>query len=209
MRRWLAKLLGCGLCICMSVALRAGTVTLPSDISVNLTAEPTSELQPGQPVAFTISVTNHGPEPVDRVILGSSAIRDELDVYSTSSNCDNTLALSVVDLVDGYYFQYDWLAASPTSPLAAGATRSCSFSLEYLGAAPELFPVAFGFPDWLFDLNNDNNSAVVTLRRGTPGAEPIALPLLPPSGLLLLATSLVLLTWIQLRKGPVRAKRQA
>lgn len=199
MRRWLVMLLGCFLC--MPASIGAGTVTLLSDISIDLTAEPPSELQPGQEITFTITVTNHGPEPVDRVILGSSAIREELDVYSTSSNCDNTLALSVVDLVDGYYFQYDWLAASPSSPLAAGAKRSCSFSLVYLDGAPDLFPVSFGYPNWLFDLNNDNNSAVITLGRGTVDVEPIALPLLSPGWLLLLATSIVLLTRIQFRYG--------
>src|SRR5690348_9661318 len=103
--------------------LHAGTIPVPADISVALTAEPSSDLLSGQRITFTLAVTNHGPDPAAPVSLGSSAIYDELDVLSATSDCAN-LALAVVDTSDGFYYAYDWFPTDE-SPLAVGETRSC------------------------------------------------------------------------------------
>jgi hypothetical protein len=159
--------------------LVAGTVTLPSDVSVALTAEPNINLNSGQRITLAMSVTNHGPQPVDRLILGSSPIYDELDVFTASADCDYNIALAVVDLEDTFYFVYDWVPASVESPLAVGETRYCYLYLDFTPWAPLVFPVTFGFPNWLFDLDPRNNSATVFLRRPVAVVEPV--PTLSPT----------------------------
>jgi hypothetical protein len=48
-------------------ALAGNIVELPSDVAVSLVAEPVVGLETGDSVTFTISVTNNGPEAVDRL----------------------------------------------------------------------------------------------------------------------------------------------
>lgn len=160
------------ICGCANVA--AGDVVLPSDISVGLTAEPSDNLQSGQRVNFTISVTNHGPEPVDRLAIGSSQIYDELDVFTASSSgCDGDLILAVADLEDTFYFLYTYYAAVQESPLAVGETRTCYLNLEFTPWAPSVFPVTFAMAAFETDLDLGNNSVTVFLRRPVAVVEPV------------------------------------
>jgi len=183
--------MGLGLCWAWSMGLRAGTIPLPSDVSVALTADPETDLESGQRIAFTISVTNHGPEPVAPVSLGSSPIYDELDVFSATVDCGNDLGLAVVDLNDGFYYVYAWFPTQE-SPLAVGETRNCYLELEFTEWAPDTFSLTFSMSDYLVDLDPSNNSATVTLRRANRGiATPI--PTLSPLALAMLAG---LLAWL-------------
>jgi len=172
-----------GLCFACSASLRAGTIPLPSDISVDLTAEPASNLESGQRITFTISVTNHGPEPAAPVSLGSSPIYDELDVFSATADCGNDLVVAVVDLNDGFYYLYDWFPTQE-SPLAVGETRYCYLNLEFTEWAPDTFSLTFSMPDFLVDLDPSNNSATVTLQRAAAVAT--AVPTLSPMALVAL-----------------------
>ena len=185
--------LGLGLCLACSAGPRAGTIPLPSDVSVALTAEPDGNLQSGQRIAFTISVTNHGPEPVSPVSLGSSPIYDELDILSATADCGDDLALAVVDTSDGFYYVYDWFPTTE-SPLAVGETRYCYLNLDFTEWAPDTFSLTFSMPDFLVDRDPSNNSATVTLRRATQGAATATpVPTLSPLALGMLAG---LLTWL-------------
>jgi hypothetical protein len=56
--------------------VHAGQVVLPADISVHLSAQPDTNIVPGEPVVFTLTVVNHGPEPVDQLALISSDFYD-------------------------------------------------------------------------------------------------------------------------------------
>jgi hypothetical protein len=172
-----------GLGLACSASLWAGTIPLPSDISVGLTAEPDSNLQSGQRIGFTISVTNHGPEPAAPVSLGSSPIYDELDVFSATADCGGDLGLAVVDLNDGFYYEYAWFPTQE-SPLAVGETRYCYLNLDFTEWAPDTFSLTFSMSDYLVDLDGSNNSATVTLQRAIAGV-PTPVPILSPMSLLL------------------------
>jgi len=151
---------------------------------VDLTAEPDNNLESGQRITFTLSVTNHGPEPAAPVSLGSSPIYDELDVFSATADCGDDLGLAVVDLNDGFYYVYDWFPTQD-SPLAVGETRYCYLNLEFTAWAPDTFALTFAMPDFLVDLDSSNNSATVTLQRAAAVAT--AVPMLSPMSLVALA----------------------
>jgi hypothetical protein len=178
-----------GLAFCLYLAgpaiASAGTITVPADLSVSLTAEPDIDLQSGQRITFTLSMTNHGPEPVTLADVLSSSIYDELDPNAATADCGDTLGLIVVDLNDGFYYAYDW---DPTlhSPLAIGETRICHLNLSFTEWAPDAFSLTFSMPYWLVDLGPSNNSATVVLRRSVLGTGAAAVPTLSPVALVIL-----------------------
>lgn len=177
------------LAACMSAS--AGTIPIPADVSVSLTAEPTSNLHAGQRIAFTLSVTNHGPEPAAPVSFGSSPIRNELDLVTGTGACGDTLGLAVVDQSDGFYYAYSWAPTFERPPLQVGETRTCRFYLDYTEWAPDTFALAFELSNFIVDLDASNNSATVTLQRAPAGSPPVPLPSASIVGLLLLAAALV------------------
>jgi hypothetical protein len=199
-----------GFWICGGAHLAAGPIVLPSDVSVTFTAEPSVNLQSGQQVTFTISVTNHGPEPVDRLAIGSSPIYDELDVYTaSSSNCEGDMILAVADLEDTFYFLYTYYAAFQEWPLTVGETRNCYLSLDFTPWAPSVFPVTFAMASFETDLDPSNNSVTVFLRRPVAVVEPV--PMLSPTWLglvcLLIATVGIWRTLSNARPQPFTRSR--
>ena len=172
-------------------ALAGNTVELPSDVSVSLVAEPTAGLEPGDTVTFTISVTNHGPEVVDRLTLSSSFFVDELDVFAGSIvACEGPLLVAVADFIGGYEYWIDWDPVSATDPalltLDVGETRTCVFNMPLTSAAPDLYPFSFGLAGFLSDLDPSNNSVTVWLRRAPAGIPaPAPVPFSPAAFLIL------------------------
>lgn len=172
--------------------LAGNVVELPSDVSVSLVAEPTVGLEPGDIVTFTISVTNNGPEVVDRLTLSSSFFVDELDVFAGSViACEGPLLVAVSDFIGGYEYWIDWDPVTYTDPalltLEVGETRTCEFSMPLTSAAPNVYPFSFGLAGFLSDLDASNNSASVTLHREAPAAGATPVPTLSPFALSLLA----------------------
>jgi hypothetical protein len=179
-------------------------VELPSDVSVSLAAEPTVGLQPGDIVTFTISVTNNGPEVVDRLALSSSSFVDELDAAAGSvAACEGPLGVDVSDFIGGYEYFIVWYPVFPKDPavltLDVGETRSCQFSMPLTSAAPDDYPFSFSLAGSLSDLDASNNSATVTLRRATEGAATTPVPTLSPLALALMAGFLALLASVARR----------
>lgn len=187
-------MLGLGLCLSGCESVLAGGVPVPSDISVSLTADPSVNLHSGDRINLTISVTNHGPEPVDRLALGSSPIYDELNVFSSnaSSDCDNNLILQVVDLETTFYYLYAYYVANQESPMAVGETRTCHLSLDYTQWAPPVFSFTFDMRTF-DDLDPSNNTATVVLRRAV--VAPTTVPSSSPAGLGLLVLVLMGAAW--------------
>ena len=194
------------LLLLLSVVTVAGSaaagniVALPSDVSVSLMAEPTLGLESGDAVAFTVSVTNNGPEVVDRLSLASSFFRDELDVFAGSViACEGPLIVSVADYIGGYEYWISWDPVSPTDPalltLDVGETRTCHFSMPLTSAAPDVYPFSFGLADFLADLDASNNSASVTLRRAV-GLDVAPVPTLSPFALSMLGVLLTGMVWL-------------
>lgn len=159
----------------------AGQVELPADLSVHLSAEPDHDLVTGQPITFTLVVTNHGPEAVDNIALESSAFVDEFDLGSAVADCPG-LGLIVVD-GKSFYYLYMWIFTY-LGPLQPQESRLCYITLPVGAHAPEAWTFGFFLPASYVDLNPSNNSSSVTLRRGSPTARPI--PALSPRMLLLL-----------------------
>lgn len=188
-----------GFCLAGSANLSAGTILLPADVSVSLAAEPSSNLHSGQRIAFTLSVTNHGPEPAAPVSFGSSPMVDEFDPYTGSSDCGNTLGLIVVDQNDGFYYEFSWVPTLELPPLQVGETRYCYINLDYTEWAPDTFELTFELSNFIVDLDASNNSATVTLQRAPAGSPPVPLPLTSISGLLLLGAVLAILATARLR----------
>ncbi len=156
-----------------------------SDISVHLSAQPSVGLVPGQPIDFTLSITNHGPEPVSRVTLLSSDFYDQFDLNFGTADCENL----VVIITDGEFFYYNlvWYPADFVI-LEVGETRTCHFALALSSQAPPIWPFSFGLADIDEDINPANNVSTVILRRGD--IAPAALPTISPYVSLLLALGL-------------------
>ena len=188
-----------GLALCLADSANAGTIPIPADVSVSLTAEPDSNLHTGQRIAFTLSVTNHGPEAAAPVSFGSSPIRNELDLVTGTGACSNTLGLAVVDLSDGFYYVYSWAPTLERPPLQVGETRTCRFYLDCTEWAPDTFALTFELSNYIADLDDSNNSATVTLQRAPTGSPPSPVPSISLSALLLLGAVLVLLAAARLR----------
>jgi hypothetical protein len=148
-------------------------ITVPADISVQMTAEPRYGLVPGQPIVFTLTVTNNGPDSVDRLLLYSSDIFDEFDTSSGSNDCQGYAV--VVSDGETFHFNLTW---SPTVQgiLNVGESRTCHITLALSSQAPEVWPFSFGVAFFYEDINPNNNVATVTLRRGD--VAPIAVPML-------------------------------
>lgn len=186
MKRAWALLLGLLLAGAIANDSIAGSVLLPSDVSVSLTAAPSSNLSAGQRITMVISVTNNGPDPVDRVVLTSSAIYNELDTTTASADCAGTLVIAVVDLGSSFYYMYTWSAAAAATPIAPGDSRNCTLNIDYTAMAPPVFPVTFGFPTWLSDPNPSNDTATVLLSGAiAQPSEPV--PALSTRAMILLA----------------------
>lgn len=182
--------LGLALCLAGSTSLSAGTIPIPADVSVSFTAEPTGNLHSGQRIAFTLSVTNHGPEPAAPVALLSSPILDELDLSTATVDCGNALGVIVVDLSDGFHYLYSWEPTNGLAPLEVDETRNCYINLVYTERAPDMFALTFELSNFIVDLDASNNSATVTLQRAPAGSLPVPLPSTSVVGLLLLAAAL-------------------
>lgn len=172
-----------------------------TDVSIGLVAQPNSGLVPGQPIVFTLTVTNNGPEAVPAVGSGlalySSDIYDEFDASSGSTDC---LGYTVI-ITDGDGFSYANLVWYPTlflGILDTGETRSCHITLALSNQAPEEWPFSFRISDSFQDVNPSNNVATVILRRGD--VSPVVVPALSLPALLLLSALLALMAWVRLWK---------
>ena len=183
--------LGSWLCLASSMNASAGTISLPADVSLSFTAEPHGNLQSGQRIAFTLSVTNHGPEAASPVRFGSSPIFDELDLSTATTDCGNTLGLAVVDLNDGFYYQYSWAPTLKLPPLQVGESRACHINLGLSEWAPDTFALTFALSSHIVDLDASNNSATVILQRAPAGSPPAPVPSISIGGMLLLAAALL------------------
>lgn len=172
-----------GLCWC---ALAQATPA-PTDVVVQFSATPNTDLHPGDVISFTLSVTNLGPEPVAPFAVASSEIYDELDLFDGgTTNCDDHLVLAVLDYEDHFTYELVWFplgAGDLNARLQAGETLTCDFTRPYTQWAPPEFPLTFTSD--LEDLDDSNNSATVVLRGPTafaltavPATSPLALTLL-------------------------------
>ena len=173
-------------------------VYLPSDVSVSLDAAPSVGLETGDSVTFTISVTNNGPEVLDRLTIISSFFVDELDLFAGSVGvCEGPLGASVSDFIGGYEYWLSWDPVFYADPahltLEVGETRTCQFSMPLTRAAPDAYQFSFSVADFLSDLDSSNDFAGVVLERAPSVARAAPVPALSPTSLGLLSGLLALL----------------
>lgn len=167
----------------------AGDVQLPSDVSVAVSAEPTSNLVPGQPVTFVVAVTNNGPAPLLNFGISSSPLYPEqIDLYGSTTDC----AVVVTSVTDGtldYYYDVTWYptdssyTSSNDLPLAVGETRSCHFTFPVGFAPPPTFTIDFHLGNLWNDTNATNDMGSVRLRLAA-AVEAAPMFTLPAEGML-------------------------
>jgi hypothetical protein len=183
LRIWLGAIL-----IAATVETAQANIVLPSDVGVTLTASPTTNLQPGQPIDMTLTVTNYGPADVPDLFVQSSVFVDEM--YFVSMNPDECFLITDVgDGPNGYEFLVEWWLAGLDvyPPLPSGATATCHFQIALTQRAPPTYQFSFGLsPTYETDPNPANDVATVTLQRAPP-PPPAPLPTLSNWMLLLLA----------------------
>lgn len=168
-----------------SMAL-AQTVPLPSDVSVTLTATPTSNLAPGDSIAFTMTVTNNGPSSLGAFAIVGTQISTQF-YYPTSSWNDCNLITVTGDSTNGPFWIPEWFPSGlGENPMAVGETRVCHFTLTVTPAFPPAYSFTIGLGTLWTDPNPSNNSATVILQRA-PAPPPTPTPALSPAMLLLLA----------------------
>jgi len=177
-------------------AANAGEVIIPSDLSVHLSAEPTS-VQPGQPVVLTLTIVNHGPETVADVALISADFYDQIDLGFGEVDCSG-FVLSVAD-GQSFHFNYWWFPMVFDGPLAVGEARTCHITRAITPQMPPVWPFSFGLlQTTYYDLDPSNNTATVVLRRGD--LAPTTLPSHSPLALLLLALGLSALALTRMQR---------
>jgi len=135
---------------------------IPSDVSVALSASPTTDLAPGQIIDFTLSFTNHGSEPIAFLSLHSNDFLSEYDLSKNSNDC--VLTVVTVDGDTFFEYYYSWL---PTlfAEIAPGETRVCHFKSALSASAPPVVALTFRLGGDLVDQNPSNDAATVYLRR--------------------------------------------
>jgi hypothetical protein len=153
---------------------------IPSDVSVQFSASPETDLRTGQLIDFTLTATNLGPKPVQQTVLFSSDIYlHELEFVNVVS-CAN-LAGVVGNGVGLPFFSLHWYLTLD-KPLGVGETRTCTFRFSLGSAAPARYEFRFATSGNYPDINPANDSASVFLRRHVE-----AIPLLSPLTMIVLA----------------------
>ena len=151
-------------------AVHAGSLVLPSDVSVALSADPAFRLEPLEPINFTLTVTNNGPNPVPLLVVNSAAIYDDqFTVYDGTSDCG--LITSVADGPTSYWYYREWYLASEVlgyPPLDPGEVRTCHFTESLWYSAGRETSYSFGIPETWSDPDPSNNIATVDLFRAVP-----------------------------------------
>lgn len=163
---------------------------LRNDIAVTFTATPSDQLSPGEPIDFVLTASNLGDVPVTFVVLRSSFFLHEIQAISQQ---DCILVTTVADGDDFFVYYFSWYVAGAVGgpPLEAGESRTCHFQMALTSEAPAVFPFTFGYvSDSPPDSNPDNDQATVILRRGD--IAPVAIPMLSPAFLLILAIGLAI-----------------
>jgi hypothetical protein len=178
-----------------SMAL-AGTVPLPSDVSVTLTATPTSNLAPGDSIVFTMTVTNNGPSSLSAFSIVGPQISTQF-YYPTTSWNDCNLITITGDSTNGPFWIPEWNPTGPIGedPMAVGEIRVCHFTLTVAPTFPPGYPFTIRLGTLWTDPNSSNNSATVLLQRAI---DPI--PALSSTMLLILAGLLAVIASIVSRR---------
>jgi len=161
-----------------------------SDVAVSLQAEPSTNLQPGQPIRLTITVTNNGPVVLDNfALMSANAYPDQIDVSNPDSDCGDFF-LEVTDGATSFWYDEVWYPtdtnhANPgTLPLAVGESRSCHVTIRLVPSAPQTVPFDFHLATYWSDPNPANDVGRVTLQRAV--AVPVSTPALSGLAQLLL-----------------------
>jgi hypothetical protein len=158
-----------GLLLSISATAVIPPIPLPGDVAVTLSADPMVNLAPGQPIAFTMTVTNHGPAPIPVFSIRGPDMYDQFyePVSVTWSDCH--LRIIVVDLnIPPYsYWVFAWHVSGPDiggPPLDVNETRTCHFTLALTPNAPPITALTVGLSSTAYvDPDPSNDRATVLL----------------------------------------------
>jgi Domain of unknown function DUF11 len=162
-------------------------VVLLSDVSVNVTASPNTNLVPGEPIVFTVTVTNNGPTTLTNfAVVSANEYPDQIDITAIASDCVD-IHLAVVDAATTFWYYEAWYPTDTDHsmignwPLAAGESRSCHVTLALAPSAPQILPFDLHLDTFWSDPNPTNDVGRVVLQRAIP-----TIPTLSPAMLTLL-----------------------
>jgi Domain of unknown function DUF11 len=149
----------------------AGNMDLPTDIGVTMTANPSTNLEPGQIVDVFLTVTNYGPQTANVLVLDSSYFNHEFIIsYVDPITCPEFVG-AVADGIQPSTVLFWYVSGIPgvgTHPLAVSETRTCHLQLTMTTYAPPVTPFSFGVSGYDPDLNPANSSATVYLSQAVP-----------------------------------------
>lgn len=135
-----------------------------------MTASPSTNLQPGQPIDLAVTVTNYGPDSLPVLVVSSSYFVDEFRAISNDLD-ECYLSLLVIDLSDGTAeYEIDWwLAGLGFLPPFSVGSATCHLQIALTPSAPSSYSLSFGLPPGFeTDSNPSNDVATVTLHRAPP-----------------------------------------
>lgn len=159
-------------CVLSLLAISAGSCladsALPSDVAVTLSANKTTGLKTGDPVTFTMTVENRGPETLSYFSINGPEIFTEFYDPGTNWN-DCGLLTDTGDSVFGPFWILVWFPAGLglENPVSAGEVRSCHFTLMVAPGLPSRYPFAVELGTYFTDINSANNSASIVLQRAS------------------------------------------
>jgi hypothetical protein len=151
-------------------------LTIPADIGVTLSADPSTNLATNQSIHITLAVTNYGPDPAPQVGVVSSNFTNEIGQFVTNPD-ECFLFLTVVDAFLTAYQFINWDVANVlnmpgSKPLEPGETKTCHFQFALTSQAGPVVPFSFGLPSFFSDINPINDQATVLLQRAPPRVTP-------------------------------------
>lgn len=170
-----------------------------TDLAVTFSADPSGGLRPGDRLTFHLTVESLGPGVANGLVVSSSPIVDELDVFGISTtDCDGDVGVGVADLGDSFYYVIRWHPGPLGGDIEPGDILGCAISIDYTASAPATFPVTFQFSSTISDQNPTNNAATVVLRGAAQ--QPAVVPAADRAGLGVLFSALAAISFFRLRR---------
>lgn len=165
---------------------RAIATPLPSDVSVHLSATPSTGLVSGAPFTLTLEVVNEGLSVVPQVDVVSSPLHPyEVDLSQGTVDCV-VAGLIIDDTPVGYYYTQVWyIGVDPSPPLQAGEHRICHLTMTLAVDAPPVVHLSYRMSELFSDPDPSNDVGTVTLYRAQA-------PMPIPAGSRISATLLVI-----------------
>jgi len=158
----LIKTLVVGFAYTLAAGICHADSSLLSDVQVELSADNTRNLKTGDTIAFTMTVTNNGPQTLGYFSITGPEVFTEF--YQPGTNWNYCAMLTDTGDSDfGPFWLLVWFPSGLTldNPVVPGDVRTCHFSLTVAPGLPTQYLFAVGLATYFTDTNSENNTATV------------------------------------------------